>query len=348
MLPLEPSPTGEINVADQRTPSSAAARTLSILSAIERRWFKMNKVHVVLIIGCFLAVLFFSPFNLRSATWIVKSDGSGDAPTIQAAIDSAFAGDTILVFAGLYVENSIFINKDQLTLISKEGPENTILEDSDPPPNILGLSNSSHVVVKGFTFRNCVWTALTLYQCYNILIEDNIFSNNVLHAIYVELCSNVTIKECLLYENSNGIYMLGNGCILSNNTISHNAGDGVCLQAIATYELSNNLIVYNDMGVTTGIGSSIICSCNNVFNYGFNYTIDPDPTGTNGNISIDPQYCAFDPPGSGNFYIQSDSPCLPGNHPIGYPCGLIGKYSAGCGETSVKSESWGKIKFFNK
>jgi parallel beta-helix repeat protein len=276
----------------------------------------MNKVHVVLFIGCFLAVLFFSPFNLRSATWIVKSDGSGDAPTIQAAINSSAAGDTILVAAGVYSENSIFCNKDSLTLMSQSGAENTILEDSELPPVILQLADLSHFVLSGFTLRNCVYPALRLYQCHNILIEDNIFSNNVLYAITGELCSNVTINECLLYDNSSGIYMDVSSCILSNNTISHNTSCGVYLSGLYPYELYNNLIAFNDIGVATGISTSLVVSCNNVFNYSSNYLSETDPTGTDGNISIDPQYCAFDPPGSGNFYIQSDSPCLPGNHPI--------------------------------
>jgi hypothetical protein len=42
-----------------------------------------------------------------AATWIVKPDGSGDVPTIQAAMDTAVAGDTLIVSCGTYYEHDI-------------------------------------------------------------------------------------------------------------------------------------------------------------------------------------------------------------------------------------------------
>ena len=50
----------------------------------------------------FAAVMLAYPFAASPRTWYVTPDGSGDAPTIQAGIDSAEAGDTILLANGTY------------------------------------------------------------------------------------------------------------------------------------------------------------------------------------------------------------------------------------------------------
>ena len=296
---------------------------------------------------CVISVLLFLfalvAFDIRSATWNVNSDGTGDAPTIQAALSGASPGDTILVSAGLYVENSIFCDKDDLTLMSVDGPEHTFLEDTEVPPPILTLASLSGFTLKGFTLRNSAFNAMNVYQCSNVLIEDTIFLDNNFYSVLVELCSNIKVRNCLFCGNSHGIHLDVTSCVFEGNTVSHNSGYGVYLST-GTFELRNNLIAFNDVGVATGVGTTFTASCNNVFSYGNNYEAATDPTGTEGNISVDPQYCALDPLTSGNFWIQSDSPCIPDNHPDGYPCGLIGKYSVGCGPTSVEEKSWGEIK----
>lgn len=45
----------------------------------------------------------------RAKTWNVYVDGSGDAPTIAAAVDSAATGDCIFVYPGIYREHDIVI-----------------------------------------------------------------------------------------------------------------------------------------------------------------------------------------------------------------------------------------------
>jgi hypothetical protein len=62
-------------------------------------------------------------------TWEIQEDGLGDAPTVQAGIDSAAVGDTVLVHPGTYNEVIDFLGKD-IVVKSAMGPEVTILDGS--------------------------------------------------------------------------------------------------------------------------------------------------------------------------------------------------------------------------
>jgi len=66
--------------------------------------------------------------------------------------------------------------------------------------------------------------------------------------------------------------------------------------------------------------------------------------GQRGNFSQDPLMCK---PGSLDVSLCADSPCLPGNHPQGVDCKLVGALDAGCdacGPVAVTPRSWGLIK----
>lgn len=49
--------------------------------------------------------------------------------------------------------------------------------------------------------------------------------------------------------------------------------------------------------------------------------------GQEGNFEADPRFCS---PISLDFSLRNDSPCLPGQHPGGDPCGQIGAFGEGC------------------
>jgi hypothetical protein len=70
-------------------------------------------------------------------TWVVLADGSGDAPTIQAAVDSTAPGDTVLVGPGVYVEQ-VGIPGRPLTVRGMSGAEATTIDAGGVGDTIAG------------------------------------------------------------------------------------------------------------------------------------------------------------------------------------------------------------------
>src|SRR5437867_4663020 len=94
--------------------------------------------HRIALLGATLAQV-FAVRAVDARTWHVRPDSTGDAPTIQAAIDSARAGDEILLAPGVYRRSSQGDNgnrfnpcmvtvKAGLTLRGEAGAESTILD----------------------------------------------------------------------------------------------------------------------------------------------------------------------------------------------------------------------------
>lgn len=83
---------------------------------------------------------------------------------------------------------------------------------------------------------------------------------------------------------------------------------------------------------------ALTLECNDVWANGVNWTGIPDPTGSSGNISLEPKYCGAE---HGDFTVATNSPLRPTNN----SCHVqIGAFGVGCGPISVESASWGRIK----
>jgi hypothetical protein len=165
--------------------------------------------------------------------------------------------------------------------------------------------------------------------------------------------SDVVISDCIFSDNQAeedaALTCNGGQVLVRNCDFVWNYANGVgAIRCGTAMEIQSCIIAYNEdswgIGPIYCPGGAPVVSCTNI------YGNDPgdwigcveDQAGLSGNISVDPQFCGV--PGSDNYYLQSDSPCAPGNHPDVYYCGLIGVLPVDCGTTTAKKTSWSAVK----
>jgi len=86
-------------------------------------------------------------------TWEIQTDGSGDAPNIQAGIDSAAVGDTVLVHLGTYNEHDIQM-KSGIVLISQYWAVESTIVDAGGLGRVLvcdGVDDTAAIVALTLT-----------------------------------------------------------------------------------------------------------------------------------------------------------------------------------------------------
>jgi parallel beta-helix repeat protein len=224
------------------------------------------------------------PFILAFALFIVHPAVAttihvpGDKPSIQAAIDAAANGDTVLVADGTYNENIDFKGK-AITVKSVNGPAVTII-DGGAMDTVVKFSTheTSASILNGFTVRNGALAQGSISSGSGIYvagssptISNNVISNNLGCAgsgIDVDFASpliqgntitNNSQGGCSGGTGGGGILIIGasNPQIL-NNTISNNStgadGGGISLFAAGTPTISGNVVSGN---VAAGQGGGI-------------------------------------------------------------------------------------------
>jgi len=131
-------------------------RGISTRKGIDSRMRLTKAKFPILVLPLALLVMTTSQ-ETKARTWRVESDGSGEAPTIQAGIDSAASGDIILVGAGTYFEIIDFLGKD-LELRSQFGREATTIDGSGGDTSVITLAARENAVIEGFTITGGVGT----------------------------------------------------------------------------------------------------------------------------------------------------------------------------------------------
>jgi hypothetical protein len=199
-------------------------------------------------------------------------------PTIQAAINAAVNGDTVLVAAGTYTE-ALSVSSKQIVIKSSNGTLATTLVGG------ISIGLSSTGTLFGFTLKD----------------PDGV-------GVYGDASSTVRISRCLLIGYDLCIFTNGSNCEIVNNTIV----SGHCgLAVYGSLSIIKNNIVWDhtDYG-TWDLAPTTILDYNDFFennpNYGGNASPGPH------DISVDPQ---FVDPANSNYRFYPTSPCIDGGDP---------------------------------
>lgn len=205
----------------------------------------MLRTHSIAVLGVAFGVLVGLLTPAQARTWRIRADGNGDAPTIQAGIDSAATRDTVLVATGTYYETPDTHDKE-LILRGEAGPECTII-DGGQGDRVLLLGAGG--IVEGLTLRNGVTPAqgggIAVVQGH-VLIRSCIIENNV-SGLTFEAGSGGGVSISAFVESA----ILEDNIIRNNRT--NNVGGGI---RAGTVELHNNVIAGNH-AVNSGGGLSV-------------------------------------------------------------------------------------------
>lgn len=271
-----------------------------------------------------------------AATYDVYPDGSGDAPTIQAAIDLAVSGDGIQVYSGTYYEDDLLADGKDLVLINQGG---LALVVSSVPGSGTGLTIrnvSEAFTMTGFEFRG---------YGKGVVIDSGSptfwFSRLIECGTGIEISGTGSAPQvmfCLVDSCGTGAAVNGaEGALVRNMTVV-NCQTGIEVSA-GSVTLSRNIVYGCDTGFYCTGGSASL-GCNDLWLNTADYTgCGP---GTQ-DISALPRFC-FEAGGApGPYYLHEDSPCWAENNGCGYDMGAFTQLP-GCTGTAVEQTTWGAIK----
>jgi parallel beta-helix repeat protein len=186
------------------------------------------------------------------------------------------------------------------------------------------------------------------------IIEDNQAPGGSGGGIYCDNSSNATItgnviarNTCAAFGGGITVWVSSAPLIQSNTIVANQAalgGGGIYVVRSSDPTLSRNIVAGNNVGggvVVADLSSAAILGCDDVWsNLPTNFSGLPDPTGSQGNFSLDPQFC--EPVSALDLHLSPSSPCLATASPHG--CSLVGALDLGCGATPGKRSTWGQIK----
>jgi len=300
-------------------------------------------------------------------TWNVPTD----APTIQAGIDSASAGDTVIVSCGTYYEHDI-VMKSGVTLRSETGLPDCVTIDADSLGSVFYCQNvDSAATIEGFTItrgykneggglylvnsspaiRNCVVSGngavlggggLWLDMGSPTITNCRLTGNSAIGGGGMCLSDcNSTISNCVVFDNSatwgggGGLWLDDSSPTITGCTISGNSsweGGGLSF-CMGSLTLVNTIITFSSQGeaIYSSGGTPTLTCCDVYGNAGGDWT-----GCIAGQDTVNNNLWAdplFCEPESGDFSLRRDSPCAPDDSPAG--CGLIGAEGVGCALAAV-------------
>jgi len=237
----------------------------------------MTKTHGILKAGTLWAVL-FSLILYSSPVFAATIHVPADYPTIQAGIDAAVNGDTVLVADGTYTgagNKDIDFGGKAITVQSENGPGNCIIDCEDSGRGFyFHTSEGEGSVLSGFTIKNghedfgggilCEDTSPQIDGC---VIRDSIADSGGGGIAFTGYQASPTIKNCFIRMNrasgGGGIYIAH----LDPNATNPNIDNCTILENTATNE-GGGIYIFGNTGRQKPLCSNSIIRGNSAVNGG--------------------------------------------------------------------------------
>jgi len=244
-----------------------------------------------------LSVFLSSP--LLANTWRVPDD----APTIQAGINSAVAGDTVLVACGTYYEHDIAM-KSGICLRSETGYPDCVTIHAGQAGRVLVCNNlDSLVIVQGFSFTGGqapptypLGGAMAIFRS-RISISYCSFSSNRADAGGAMTCYAPEIGQSFVTLRH---------CVFDDNTANYGKGGAISADSQTSLVMESCLFANNE--AVFG-GGAVSCREASIFNCTFVNNSSASQGGAlcvySGEVEIENSIIAFSSEGEG-IYCSSE------------------------------------------
>lgn len=269
--------------------------------------------------------------------WNVYEDGSGDAPTIAAAADSAANGDWIFVHGGTYYEQDIVFQGKNVNVDAFGGERVFVVAPAEGAGTCITIDNAGSAFllhslnIRGFATAISIQDASPVIEY--VTLEDCVVAMNVMGA------SGPTFAYSVVDSSGTAVRVAGGDGVMLRNLTVVGCGTGVSAQA-GTVTLLRN-ILYGSGTAVDCQGAAVTLECNNLYASGIDYsgcTQGPD------DFFLDPMLCFETSSPPYPYMLHEDSPCLPGSSPCGFGIWLGFNPTPGCSGEAIEDESWGVIK----
>ncbi|HQC47406.1 MAG TPA: DUF1565 domain-containing protein, partial [Candidatus Syntrophosphaera sp.] len=250
-----------------------------------------------------LILVVILPCIVLATTITVKQDGTGNYTLIQAAIEAANNGDTVLVHPGTYVENINYIGKSisvcSLEAIAGDSTyiSRTIINGNRNGPCVAFLNAEQNASLRGFTLTNGTgyFTYSQFTQGGGVLISNTYMTG-----------SSISLVNCNIHGNHAGmgvgVSSTNASLYLSGLNVHHNygleSGGGILIVGSSTvvpsivFDPVNRCSVYENYGVAP-VDISVVDIPANITIYLNKASINPPSTfyvGRHNNLSSLQQY----------------------------------------------------------
>lgn len=226
----------------------------------------MNRNELILL-GAVVALTFAGPG--RADTVEVEANGS-----IQAAVDAAVSGDTILIRRGTYSENVTLSGRTDLTIVARgatlrsaDGADAALTIERCDGIRVMGLRidagsgggvdvvDSDDVTISRNRITVDAGVGIEAHGCTRLRIARNVLATTGASAIDVEADAGsrgagaVIVRNRVVRSGGDGIVVSGVAALVRRNRVTHCGDDGIVAAAVGVHVVANVVVGTGDDGI---------------------------------------------------------------------------------------------------